>query len=175
MSLRCGIDTVEISRFERLLRETPPEDLNRLFDENELREAGTGAGRSASLAARFAAKEACCKLFPRETALGLIGPSDFVVLRTGYGAPRITPSAAAETVLDRSRLASIQVSLTHSETSASAIALGQPAQVEAPWLGKVFYHLLPIRRRVILSNLRRVFGEVLPETEIRALAQSRPN
>ena len=74
-----GLDTVEIARVERLLLETPPEDLRRLFTETELQDAGQGAQRVARLAARFAAKEACCKLFPRETALGLLGPADFAI------------------------------------------------------------------------------------------------
>ena len=67
---RCGIDTVEIARIERLLAETPPEDLRKLFSDVELADSGDGPGRAASLAARFAAKEACLKLFPREAALG---------------------------------------------------------------------------------------------------------
>ncbi|MGH7424409.1 MAG: 4'-phosphopantetheinyl transferase superfamily protein, partial [Candidatus Methylomirabilales bacterium] len=67
---RCGIDSVQIARIERLLRETPQEDLLRIFSAEELRDAGDGVGRLASLAARFAAKEACLKLFPRETAFG---------------------------------------------------------------------------------------------------------
>ena len=67
---RCGIDTVEIARIERLLAETPAEDLAKLFSAAELADSGDGPGRAASLAARFAAKEACVKLFPREAALG---------------------------------------------------------------------------------------------------------
>ena len=67
---RCGIDSVEIARIERLLRETPAEDLIRYFSPQELADSGDGPGRAASLAARFAAKEACAKLFPRELALG---------------------------------------------------------------------------------------------------------
>jgi len=41
-----------------------------------------------------------------------------------------------------------------------------------PWYGKALYHWLPLRRRVVLDNLRRVFGDVLPELEIRRLAQA---
>jgi phosphopantetheine--protein transferase-like protein len=78
---RCGIDTVEIARVERLLLEAPPEDLRRIFSKEELCDVGEGPGRAASLAARFAAKEACLKLFPREAALGLIGPADFAMAR----------------------------------------------------------------------------------------------
>jgi KDO2-lipid IV(A) lauroyltransferase len=169
---RCGIDTVEIARIERLLRETPAADLGKLFSDDELRESGAGPGRAASLAARFAAKEACVKLFPRETALGTLGAADFAVSRDSFGAPRVVCSPAARDVLGRNRVASISLSLTHDRTSASAVALAVPAHAEAPMLGRLLYHLLPFRRRVILENLRRVFGDAAPEEEIVRLAQA---
>lgn len=169
---RCGIDTVEISRIERWLRETPEEDLLRIFTPEELKDAGDGAGRAASIAARFAAKEACLKLFPRETALGEIGPEDFVVERDGYGGPRILPSQKAQALLDRHRLKAIALSLTHHDTSASAFAVTEPAETQVPLIGKIIYHILPIRRRVVLANLRLVFGEKAPEREIVRLAQA---
>ncbi len=62
---RCGIDSVEIERVERMLAETPAAELPKIFSTQELADAGEGAGRAASLAARYAAKEACIKLFPR--------------------------------------------------------------------------------------------------------------
>jgi KDO2-lipid IV(A) lauroyltransferase len=169
---RCGIDTVEISRVEKLLADLPPEDLRNFFSEQELEDAGQGAGRAASLAARFAAKEACCKLFPRETSLGQIEPSDFSVRRDAYGAPQIVASPKAQFVLDRHRIAAIHVSLTHTEASASAVALSEPRKTEVPWFGKLFYHLLPYRRALVLQNMRRVFGDVLPEAEINRLVQA---
>ena len=93
---RCGIDTVEIARIERLLRETPPADLGKLFSAEELRDAGEGPGRAASLAARFAAKEACLKLFPRETALGQSAP------RTSRSHATTTARRASSVALPRS-------------------------------------------------------------------------
>ncbi len=39
---RCGIDSVEIARIERLLRETSPQDLLRFFTAQELADAGEG-------------------------------------------------------------------------------------------------------------------------------------
>jgi KDO2-lipid IV(A) lauroyltransferase len=102
----------------------------------------------------------------------VIGPADFAVLRDGYGAPQLVCSPKAQAVLDRYRLRSIALSLTHDSTSASAIAVGDPAQVEVPLIGKLIFHLLPIRRRTVLSNMRRVFAGVLEETEIRRLAQA---
>lgn len=169
---RCGIDSVEIARIERLLRETPSDVLSRLFSAQELADSGDGPGRAASLAARFAAKEACAKLFPRELALGEIVPADFSVVRDGYGAPRVVCSPRAERVLGRQRVSAIAVSLTHDRVSASAVALAIPAQSEVPLAGRLLYRLLPFRRRVILDNLRRVFGPAVPEAEIVRLAQA---
>jgi holo-[acyl-carrier-protein] synthase len=171
-SSRCGLDTVEIARVESLLRDRTPAELGDLFTVCELGDAGTGPGRTATLAARFAAKEACAKLFPRETALGAIQPADFSIHRDAYGEPRVNVSAKAQTVLDRHRIAGLRVSLTHTDTTASAIVWADPRETEVPWFGKLLYYLLPYRRAVVLGNLRRVFGDVLPELEILRLAQA---
>jgi KDO2-lipid IV(A) lauroyltransferase len=169
---RYGIDTVEVARIERLLSENKREEIAQLFSSQELVDAGTGPGRVASLAARFAAKEACCKLFPRETALGVIGPADFAVERESYGAPCVKPNPAAQAVVDRHRLGRIRVSLTHTETTASAIAWAELQRIDVPWFGRLFSRLLPYRRKVVLGNLHRVFGDTLPEDEIQRLAQA---
>jgi phosphopantetheine--protein transferase-like protein len=169
---RCGIDTVEIARIERLLAGSTPDAPPRVFTAQELADSGTGAGRIASLAARFAAKEACAKLFPRELALGQIEPEDFSVARDAYGAPQVVCNARAQSLLERQRIRAIAVSLTHDRTTASAVALALPAQADTPLTGRMLYHVLPFRRRVILENLRRVFGAAVPEAEIERLAQA---
>jgi len=163
---RCGIDTVEIARIERLIAQTPASDLARLFAPAEFADAGDGAGRAASLAARFAAKEACLKLFPRETAMSIIEASDFSVARDGYGAPQVVASPRARAVLDRHRIASIALSLTHDAVSASAVALAQPATIDVPLAGRILHRLVPWRRDVVQKNLERVFGDTLPADEI---------
>jgi KDO2-lipid IV(A) lauroyltransferase len=169
---RGGIDTVEITRVEKLLRDLKSEELPPLFSAQELQDAGAGAGRVASLAARFAAKEACGKLFPREIALGVIELADFSIRRDAYGAPVVEVSAHARAVLDRHRIAGIRVSLTHTETSASAIAWADLQTTAVPWFGKLLYYLLPYRRSVVLGNFRRVFGDYLPPPEILKLVQA---
>jgi KDO2-lipid IV(A) lauroyltransferase len=169
---RCAIDTVDIARIRRLLDETPPDDLARLFSARELEEAGIGEGRVASLAARFAAKEACQKLFPRETALGRLDPQDFSVARDSFGAPQIVVSDRASAVLARARVRGIAVSLSHSAGTASAVAMALPAQTRSPWIGRLIHRALPLRRKVIVENLRRVFGDAVAQAEIDALAQA---
>ena len=169
---RCGVDTVEIARIERLLAETAPADLVAFFSAQELADAGDGPGRAASLAARFAAKEACTKLFPREAALGAIGPVDFAVVRDGYGAPAVQLSDAAQLALGHNRLADIKLSLTHDRHSATAMALARPAQAAPSFAARLLYKLLPLRRKVVLDNLQRVYGERVDGAEITRLAQA---
>ncbi|MEO8537110.1 MAG: 4'-phosphopantetheinyl transferase superfamily protein [Betaproteobacteria bacterium] len=170
--IRCGIDSIDIARIARLLDETPADELGKLFSDAELADSGNGAGRVASLAARYAAKEACVKLFPRELAAGRLSPSDFSIARDGYGAPQVTPSANARKALDHARIAGIAVSLTHDRTNASAVALALPMSTDVPLAGRLLFALLPFRRRVVLDNLRRVFGPAVPAAELRRLAQA---
>ena len=169
---RCGIDSVEIARIERLLAETPADGLRRFFTEQELADAGEGPGRAASLAARFAAKEACAKLFPRETARGRLLPEDFSVRNDNYGAPQVVAAPNAAAAMGLHRIGRIALSLTHDRVSASAVALAEPAVSRAPLAGRILFHCFPLRRDVILANLRRVYGDDVPAEEIRRLAQA---
>lgn len=169
---RCGIDSVELARIERFLDETPAEDVQRLFSQQELADAGEGPGRIASLAARFAAKEACLKLFPTDTARQRVHAEDFSVARDGHGAPHIVLSARAADVAARRRIRTIRLSLTHDKTSASAVALAIADQAKPSLAGRLLFHLLPLRRAVVLANLRRVYDEGVDDEEIVRLAQA---
>ena len=166
-----GIDTVEISRIEKLLGDLDEAGLRDFFSAQELSDAGSGRGRAQKLAARFAAKEASCKLFPKEICLGTIEPYDFSVSRDGYGQPHIIPTERARAVMDRHRVSAITLSMTHTGTSATAIATTESARLVIPWYGKFLYHVIPLRRRVVLENLRRVYGETLSEAGIVEIAQ----
>lgn len=172
MTVRCGIDRVEIARIEHLLAQTPAQQLLEIFSLEELGQPGNGTRPAAQLASSFAAKEACLKLFPRETALGQIAPRDFVLAPGAGSAHRIMCTPRAQAVLDRHQVQGISVSLSNGEGSASAVASTEPIEVRVPLAGKLFYHVLPIRRRVVLSNLRTVFGETLTDEKILRLAQA---
>lgn len=167
----CAVDTVEIARIARLVQALPG-DLEKLFSAQELLDAGEGAGRIASLAARFAAKEACLKLFPRETALNTITAMDFSVVRDAYGAPQVVLSDAAEIVLGLHLVAEIKLSLTHTPLSATAVALRVPKLIVPSRGGRFLYHWLPYRRAVILDNLNRVYGAQVSQQQIELLAQA---
>lgn len=167
---RCGIDSVAIERIERLLRETPADGLGAFFSAQELADAGDGPGRAASLAARFAAKEACLKLFPRGAALGQVEATDFSVTRDAYGAPQLVCNAAAQYQLDLNRIAAVKLSLTHDRGTASAVALAVPARIETTLAGRVIQRFFPVRGKVVMENLKRVYGGAVDEAGIARLA-----
>ena len=97
-----------------------------LFSAQELADSGDGPGRAASLAARFAAKEACLKLFPRETALGQIEAARlFGGTRQLWRAASCVCGPIAAALLGRYRIKDIALSLSHDRVSASAVAVAR--------------------------------------------------
>jgi holo-[acyl-carrier-protein] synthase len=191
--IRCGMDMVSLERVARLSRELHPEDLARLFGEGELAACRAGRFTERLLAERFAAKEACLKLFPLETANGELCVEDIAVRGNGERAYRVEPGAKLRQAMDKQGVEGIQISMASCRTQAFAIAVatstngnGNPAReatsprlaaeavrrLEPSLLGRMIYRFFPVRRRVVLSNMRRVFGHHLERPEYHRLAQA---
>lgn len=121
MILRTGIDMVEIDRLGRLVERYGERFLRRVYTERELEEC---AGKSESLAARFAAKEAAAK------ALGCgIGPVAWIeieVQRDGLHAPLLALTGNAARLAAEQGLTQWSLSLSHTPNLAIAavVALG---------------------------------------------------
>jgi holo-[acyl-carrier protein] synthase len=115
-----GIDLLEVERLERAL-ERRPRLAERVFTDSERAYAAARARPGMHLAARFCAKEAVAK------ALGLTAWSwrDVEVVATG-AAPEVRLSGG---VAERAAVLGVTaaVSLTHTDTTAGAVALLQPA------------------------------------------------
>ena len=109
-----GIDLLEIERLEQAL-ERRPRLAQRLFTEAELGYAAAHVRPAQHLAARFCAKEAVAK------ALGLEGWAfrDIEVVATG-GRPAVRLSG---TPAARASGRDVAVSLTHTDTTAGAVAI----------------------------------------------------
>lgn len=111
MILGVGIDAVGVSRM-RLALERTPRLAGRVFTSGELETAASRGSREASLAARFAAKEACRK------ALGETVPwRDVEVVSGEDGAPSLR-------VRGRDDLA-FHVSLSHARDLALAVVVAE--------------------------------------------------
>jgi holo-[acyl-carrier protein] synthase len=122
LSLRTGVDIIEIDRFTSAYQRYKKRLLQRLFTPSELAENGENM---ASLAARFAAKEAVVKAFG--TGIGYISWRDIEVCRGGSGEPLLNLYGAAQRLAEEQQLNTWSLSLSHSQNYAIAfvVALGE--------------------------------------------------
>ncbi|MGZ4269226.1 MAG: holo-ACP synthase [Solirubrobacteraceae bacterium] len=116
-----GLDLLEIDRLERAL-ERRPGLAARLFTDAERAYAGRQARPGQHLAARFCAKEAVSKAL----AMDVLRPRDIEVV--GGGGPPSVALHGAVAARAAELGVSVHVSLTHTRTTAAAVAmLGSPA------------------------------------------------
>ncbi|MDN4475040.1 holo-ACP synthase [Demequina sp. SYSU T00192] len=113
--LGLGIDVVEIARFEDAL-ERSPGFLERVFTPAE-RELG-----HASLAARWAAKEALAKALGAPAGLSW---QDCEVTREDGGQPRLLVTGTVAARVAALGMTSLHVSLSHDAGIASAVVIGE--------------------------------------------------
>ncbi len=121
MIIGVGIDVAEIARFQAALERTPSM-VERLFTDDELYLPGGERRGIASLAARFAAKEAVAK------ALGAPGGlhwRDAVVVTEDSGRPRLTVTGTVAACAADLGVRDWHVSLSHDAGVASAVVIAE--------------------------------------------------
>lgn len=115
-----GIDLVDVERFRISLRRTPTM-VERMFTEGERTYALRAVDPAERFAARFAAKEAVMKALG--VGLGAFGFHDVEVLRDEGGRPSLGVYGPAEALARERGVVVWQLSLTHTASSAGAIAV----------------------------------------------------
>lgn len=118
MKICSGIDLIEIERVEQALARHGERFLNRVFTPTEQADC---AGRSESLAARYAAKEAAAKAL--SSGLRGFGFTDIEITRAANGAPGLRLHGAALSLAQSQGLTVFSVSLTHTSTQAAAVVV----------------------------------------------------
>ncbi|MET7932585.1 holo-ACP synthase [Streptomyces sp. NPDC005322] len=121
MIVGVGIDVAEIDRFADALRRTPGM-ADRLFVEAELWLPSGERRGVASLAARFAAKEALAKSLG---APGGLRWTDAQVLTEPSGRPRLSVRGTVATWAERLGVRGLHVSLSHDAGVASAVVIAE--------------------------------------------------
>ena len=116
MKLATGIDLIEIVRVQSAIERHGEHFLRRVYTERELVEC---AGKPASLAGRFAAKEATAKALG--TGIGQVGWLEIEVSADFENAPQLRLSGAASRRAAELGLNTWSVSISH--TAAHAVAL----------------------------------------------------
>lgn len=119
LTLSTGIDLIEIERFKKAIERHGLRFLERVFTSQELSEVGENA---ASLAARFAAKEAVAKALG--TGIGAITWQEIEILRGESRQPLLTLHGSAQQLAAYLNLEKWSISLSHSQSHAIAVAVG---------------------------------------------------
>jgi len=119
MILRTGIDLIEIHRIDQIQPNIRERFLMRVFTSRELEQAGNS---SASLAGRFAIKEAVSKALG--CGIGAIGWQSIEVQRGSEGEPVLILHDKARDLAESLGLTTWSISISHSRTHAVAVAVG---------------------------------------------------
>jgi holo-[acyl-carrier protein] synthase len=117
-----GLDLIDLPRFSLLYGGNDPELLARIYTAGEIAHIGDGQDQVARLAGRFAAKEAVLKVIG-----GLrdgIAQTDIEICSTPAGAPIVKLHGEAASEAQRLGIDAWFLSLTHSDNSAAAVAVG---------------------------------------------------
>lgn len=117
-ALATGIDLIEIARMQSVIERHGERFLKRVFTPRELAEVGQNI---ASLAARFAAKEAVSKALG--TGIGAVNWREIEILRGPSREPVLHLHGAAAQLAGLLGLNSWSVSLSHSQSHAIALVV----------------------------------------------------
>ncbi len=118
MKLATGVDLIEIVRIHEAIDRHGERFIARIFTETEQREC---AGRFASLAARFAAKEATAKALG--CGIGDVTWLDIEIRGDENHAPHLFLHGEGERLARKLGLSDWSVSLSHTETQAIAFVV----------------------------------------------------
>lgn len=121
MILGVGVDLASIERIRKIYEKYPDRFLDRIFTEREISQFQSRGASAASLAARFAAKEAALK------AIGCgIGPAalrEVEVMALQGKQPTINLYGEASRLAAKKNITDINISMTHEFPFACAFAV----------------------------------------------------
>ncbi|HKZ43426.1 MAG TPA: holo-ACP synthase [Anaerolineales bacterium] len=116
--LSTGVDIIEIKRFEDTIERQGDKFLKRIFTDLELLDCG---GKTESLAARFAAKEAVSKALG--TGIGIVSWHDLEITKNSDDQPVINLHGEASVLAESLNLVTWSVSLSHTKELAIALVV----------------------------------------------------
>lgn len=123
-----GIDIIEISRIEQAIRHWGDRFLQRVYTNREI---NLYRKKAASLAARFAAKEAVMKAL--DTGDKGIGFRDIEIISGPNGKPVVKLHGPAKRLATELGIVNLAVSLSHSRDNAAAVAIALNDQINTDY------------------------------------------
>ena len=122
MIVGIGIDTVSVSRLEKLIQLRGEKFLRKVFSQSEIEEGMKREKNASFFAARFAAREAFAKALGTGFRRG-VSIRDIEVKKTDLGRPELSFTARVEDMLKANGIARCHLSITHDGDSAQAIVI----------------------------------------------------
>jgi holo-[acyl-carrier protein] synthase len=120
-----GIDLVQVSRVQRMIDKFGRRFIDRMFTDNEIEYSEQRPkSKYQHYSARFAAKEALFKAFKGDWKSGIVW-KDIEVINEERGNPVLVLHGTASQVRRKLGITRIEVSLTHTRDSASAIVVAE--------------------------------------------------
>ncbi len=120
MKIECGVDLVEIARIERVINRLGDRFLNRVYTPEERHYC---RGRTAQLAARFAAKEAVGKVLGTGLWNEGVAWQQIAILNRPGGKPFLILTGEAAIKAEKADLKNWSISLSHSRGDAIAFVI----------------------------------------------------
>jgi holo-[acyl-carrier protein] synthase len=127
-----GVDLVDLERIARLLSHKGEHAMQKFFTDEERAYLATRPDPTGHAGARIAAKEAVYKALQSLPGARGVGWREIEVTRDSDGRPAIRFHGLAARLAEENGGLVVQVSLTHSATSAGAIAMVGVASRESP-------------------------------------------
>ncbi|MCF7920594.1 MAG: holo-ACP synthase [Candidatus Cloacimonetes bacterium] len=120
MIIGIGTDLIEVARLEKSVNK--PAFLKKVFTDKELELCEKKQSRLQSLAARFAAKEACMKALGTGWAKGVCF-YEIEILNDEKGTPRINLLGKTRDLAEKLGVQNISISLSHIKNIATATVI----------------------------------------------------
>ena len=118
-----GVDIVEISRLERAIGEYGDRFVNRVFTGREIEYCERLARKAERYATRFAAKEAARKALGAATPVAALSWHDVEIISSTEGAPQLQFHGRAAELVEKLKIVSAHVSLSHERDQAVAFVI----------------------------------------------------
>ena len=120
-----GMDLMEISRIERVLKARGQRFLDRIYTAGEQAYCeGRPQTRATHYAGRYAVKEAVMKVLGTGWARG-VRWVDIEILRAPGEAPRVQLHGASAQIAEQREIEHIHITITHDAGVAAAVAIGE--------------------------------------------------
>lgn len=120
--INTGVDIVEISRIERIIKNKKEKFYRRLFTKDEITYLESRNNKANTVAGLVAAKEAVGKILG--TGIGSISWTDIEIVHNDAGKPMVNLNPKIKEKLHKLNMTEISLSISHEKEYAIAFAIG---------------------------------------------------